>query len=44
VIEKEGALVARMPHERQVLTVAFSHNGRWLATGSHDAAKIWELQ
>jgi WD40 repeat protein len=39
-----GTLVARMPHERQVLTVAFSHDGTRLATGSHDAVKIWELQ
>jgi hypothetical protein len=34
VIEKEGALVARMRHERQVLAVAFSH----------DAVKIWEFK
>jgi len=37
-----GSLVARMPHERQVLAVTFSHDGMRVATGGHDAVKIWE--
>jgi WD40 repeat protein len=39
-----GTLVARMPHARQVLAVAFSHDGKRIATGSYDQAKIWEFQ
>jgi WD40 repeat protein len=39
-----GELVARMPHTEQVLAVAFSADGKRLATGSHDAVKIWELR
>jgi WD40 repeat protein len=38
-----GTLAARMPHERQVLAVAFSHDGTRVATGGHDAVKIWQL-
>jgi WD40 repeat protein len=39
-----ASLVARMPHQGQVLRVTFSHDGRRIATGGHDAVKIWELQ
>jgi hypothetical protein len=39
-----AGLVARLPHEQQVLTVAFSHDGTRLATGSQDALKIWEIE
>lgn len=38
-----GTLSARMPHGEQVLAVAFSADGRRIATGSHDAVKIWGL-
>lgn len=40
-----GTLVARMSHEGQVLAVAFSHDGHWLATGSSDrTVRIWDLR
>jgi WD40 repeat protein len=39
-----GTLAARMPHERQVLAVAFNHDGTRVATGSHDAVRIWEFR
>ena len=38
-----GTLAARMPHAEQVLAVAFSADGKRIATGSHSAVKIWEL-
>lgn len=38
-----GELVARLPHERQVLSVAFSHDGTRLASAGHDAVKIWRV-
>ena len=42
---KSGALVARIPHERQVKAVAFSHDARWLATGGADSlVRVWDLQ
>ncbi len=39
-----GTLVARVPHARQVLAVAFSHNGKLIATASNEAVKIWEFE
>jgi WD40 repeat protein len=39
-----GTVVARMPHQRQVLAVAFSQDGNRIASGSNDAVKIWELR
>jgi WD40 repeat protein len=40
-----GTLLARMPHERQVSAVAFSHDGRWLATSGADSlVHVWDLQ
>lgn len=39
-----GKLAARMPHSEQVLAVAFSADGKRIATGSHGAVKIWELR
>ncbi|UCC90064.1 MAG: hypothetical protein JSV81_16325 [Anaerolineales bacterium] len=34
-----------MPHEGQVLAVEFSHDGKWVATGSNDhTVKIWSVQ
>lgn len=39
-----GKLVARMPHAGQVLAVAFSADGKRIATGSHEAIKIWEVR
>jgi WD40 repeat protein len=39
-----GKLVAHMPHATQVLAVAYSGDGRQIATGGHDAVKIWEVQ
>jgi WD40 repeat protein len=38
-----GKLLAHMPHDQQVLAVAFSPDGKRLATGSHDAVKVWEV-
>ncbi len=38
-----GTLAARMPHPSQVLAVAFSHDGRRIATGSVDVVKVWEM-
>ncbi len=38
-----GKLVARLPHAGQVLAVAFSPDGKRLATGGHDAVKVWEV-
>ena len=38
-----GKLVARMPHANQVLAVAFSADGTRIATGAHDAVKIWDM-
>jgi WD40 repeat protein len=33
-----------MPHDSQVLAVAFSHDGRWIATGSPDGTtRIWAM-
>lgn len=39
-----GKLIARMPHAGQVLAVAFSADGSRIASGSHDAVKIWEMR
>ncbi len=38
-----GTLAARMPHSSQVLAVAFSHDGRRIATGGNDVVKVWEM-
>ena len=38
-----GQLVAHMPHTEQVLAVAFSVDGKRIATGGHDAVKIWDV-
>jgi len=39
-----GTMVARMPHTRQVLAVAYSHDGKHIASGGHDAVKLWEFR
>lgn len=39
-----GKLLAHLSHAEQVLAVAFSGDGRRIATGSHGAVKIWELR
>jgi len=40
---KTGQQVSRMSHEDEVLTLAFSPDGRWVASGSYDmSAKVWE--
>jgi WD40 repeat protein len=38
-----GRLVAELPHPAPVSGVAFSPDGRFLVTGSGDAATIWDL-
>jgi WD40 repeat protein len=38
-----GRLVAELPHPAPVSGVEFSPNGRFLVTGSGDAATIWDL-
>jgi WD40 repeat protein len=38
-----GRLVAELPHPAPVSGVAFSPDGRFLVTGSSDAATIWDL-
>jgi WD40 repeat protein len=38
-----GRLVAELPHPAPVDGVAFSPDGRFLVTGSGDAATIWDL-
>jgi WD40 repeat protein len=39
-----GTLVARMPHNQQVVALAFSHDGQWLASGSADrTVRVWDL-
>ncbi|MDY6877094.1 MAG: hypothetical protein SWK90_12955 [Chloroflexota bacterium] len=39
------ALLARMSHEQQIKAVAFSHDGRWLATGGADSlVHVWGLR
>ena len=44
-----GALLARMPHDAQVQGLAFSHDGRWVATGSvdgttRDMGSAWQVE
>lgn len=39
------ALVATLPHPEDVMSVAFSPNGRWLVTSSEDRkARLWRLK
>ena len=39
-----GQRIGRMPHDHQVLALAFSHDGRWIATGSPDGTtRLWDV-
>jgi len=39
-----ATMVARMPHEQQVLAVATSHDGQLIASAGHDAIRVWEFR
>jgi WD40 repeat protein len=40
-----GQQLLKIPHDSAVHTIAFSPDGRYLATGSHDRkARIWSLE
>lgn len=42
--ESQGEVVATLRHERDVLRVAWSPDGHYLATASdHDTARVWEV-